>query len=109
MNNTIRIDLTEQLGEGQYVEIRNPKLLPWGVQRELTSALKDNSLESQTLFAEKLAVRLIKSGYVLNEDGQPISFPLTDESVQFVPGVVVEAVASEFAKIRSKGADLPNV
>ncbi|UJF36629.1 hypothetical protein [Paenibacillus hexagrammi] len=103
----MRVDITV-LGEGQFVEIRNPKLLPWGIQRDLTNSLKDNSTESQMAFAEKLAVVLIRSGHVLDENGTPVQFPLTHETVSYVPSPVVEAVAVAFAEARKGSADLPN-
>lgn len=102
----IRIDLTN-LGENQYVEIRDPKFLSWGKQRELTQSLKDDSTESRMAFAEKLAVVLIRSGFVLDEDGNTIQFPLTDETVGNIPSLVVEAVGSTFADIR-KSSSVPN-
>lgn len=103
----IRIEI-EALGAGQYVEIRDPKFLPWGVQRDLASSLKGDSMDSQMEFAEKLAVKLIKGGNVLNEDGATVVFPLTSETVIDVPAVVIEAVGAKFAELRKKGADLPN-
>lgn len=103
----IRVEL-EQLGQGQFVEIRDPKFLPWGVQRNLAISLKDESIQSQMEFAEKLSVLLIRNGYVLDEDDKPVQFPLTDSSVQNVPAVVIEAVAAKFGEVRKKGNDLPN-
>jgi hypothetical protein len=107
MAQLIKIDLSEQLGEGQYVEIRNPKVLPWGEQRKLQAALKDNSVESQIEFAEQLAVSLAKNGNVFDENGNPVTFPLTSESLANVPAPVIEAIAVKFAEIRGQGANVP--
>lgn len=102
----IKIDLADTLGEGQYVEIRNPKLLPWGEQRKLQSSLKDESIDSQVAFAEQLTVSLVKNGNVFDEENNPIQFPLNNDSVAKLPAVVVEAVAQKFAEVRGKGADV---
>lgn len=103
----IKIDLSAQLGDGQYVEIRDPKMLPWGEQKKLQSAIKDDSVDSQIAFAEQLAVSLTKNGNVFDENGNPVAFPLTSESAANVPAIVIEAIAAKFAEIRSKGADVP--
>lgn len=103
----IRIELTEQLGEGQYVEIRNPKTLPWGEQKKLQLSLKDQSMESQVAFAEQLAISLAKNGNVADENGNPIQFPLTGESLNDVPGAVLDAIALKFADIKKQGANVP--
>lgn len=104
---TIKIDLENELGVGQYVEIRDPKFLPWGVQKQLQTSLKDNSVEAQVDFAEKLAVALVKNGNVFDEDGNAIQFPLNTDSITKLPAVVVEAVALKFGEIRGKGPDVP--
>ena len=96
----VHIDLTEQLGDGQFVDIRDPRLLPWGVQKKLQSSLKDQSMDSQIAFAESLTVELVKQANVSDEDGNPIQAPFTAESVANVPAAVIEAVALKFAEMR---------
>jgi hypothetical protein len=97
----MKIELLE-LGEGQFVEIKNPKVLSWGQQKKITSAMKDDSMESQLDVAETLAITLVKGGYVLDENNQPIAFPLTAESMDLLPALVVEKVASAFAEARTE-------
>jgi hypothetical protein len=97
----MKIELTE-LGEGQFVEIKSPKTLSWGTQKKITSAMKDDSLASQLDVAEVLTITLVKGGYVLDENNQPITFPLTAESVELLPAVVIEKVAGAFADARSE-------
>jgi hypothetical protein len=99
----IRIDLTEQLGAGQYVEIRDPRLLPWGTQKRLQQILKDESIESQLTLAENIAVELIRGGHVLDENHVPIAFPLNGNDMERVPAVVIETVVQKFAEIRKSG------
>jgi hypothetical protein len=71
----MKIELTE-LGEGQFVEIKNPKVLSWGQQKKITTAMKDDSLASQLDVAEVLTITLVKGGYVLDENDQPITHSL---------------------------------
>lgn len=97
----MKIELTE-LGEGQFVEIKSPKTLSWGTQKKITSAMKDDSIASQLDVAEVLTITLVKGGYVLDENNQPIPFPLTVESVELLPAVVIEKVAEAFASARSE-------
>lgn len=97
----MRIELTE-LGEGQFVEIKNPKVLSWGQQKKITSAMKDESMESQLGVAEILVITLVKNGYVLDEENKPVTFPLTAENVDLLPALVIEKVAAAFASTRSE-------
>jgi hypothetical protein len=97
----MKIELTE-LGEGQFVEIKNPKVLSWGQQKKITGAMKDESMESQLEVAEVLTTTLVKGGYVLDENNQPIAFPLTAESIDLLPAMVIEKVAAAFADARSE-------
>jgi hypothetical protein len=97
----MKIELTE-LGEGQFVEIKNPKVLSWGQQKKITSAMKDDSMESQLDVAETLALTLVKGGYVLDENNAPIPFPLTAEGIDLLPAIVIEKVAGAFADARSE-------
>lgn len=85
----IKIDLPE-LSDDQYVEMKAPKFLPWGVQKEITSLVTKESTESQLDVAEKLTVALIKSGNVLNEDGVPFVFPLNETTVKEIPAIIIE-------------------
>lgn len=91
-----------ELGEGQFIEIKNPKVLSWGQQKKITSAMKDDSLASQLDVAEILTMTLVKGGYVLDENNQPIAFPLTAESIELLPAIVIEKVAGAFADARSE-------
>lgn len=97
----MRIELNE-IGQGQHVEIKSPKTLSWGTQKKITSAMKDDSLASQLDVAEVLAITLIKGGYVLDENNAPVPFPLTAESVELLPALVIEKVAEAFADARSE-------
>lgn len=101
----MRIDLSERLGEGQFVEIRDPNKLTWGQQKSIASALSDDSLSGQLETAERIAIALIKGGYVLDADDKPVTFPLTEQNVGDVPGAVIEEVASAFAE--AKKANTP--
>jgi hypothetical protein len=97
----MRIELAE-LGEGQFVEIKNPKVLSWGQQKKITGAMKDDSIASQLDLAETLTLTLVKGGYVLDEDNAPIAFPLTAEGIESLPAVVIEKVAGAFADARTE-------
>jgi hypothetical protein len=97
----MKIELTE-LGEGQFVEIKNPKVLSWGQQKKITSAMKDESMASQLDVAEVLTLSLVKGGYVLDENNQPVAFPLTTESIEVLPALVIEKVAGAFAEARAE-------
>jgi hypothetical protein len=97
----IRIDFPE-LGEGQFVEIKDPKFLPWGLQKEITGIIMDKKEASAQLdIAEKVTVALVKSGNILNEDGVPFTFPLTASMIPNVPAIVIEKVSQKFAELKS--------
>lgn len=95
----MRIDFPE-LGDGQFVEIRDPKKLKWKEQKRISQALKDDSIDSQLDAAEKIALAVIKGGYLLDEDNRPISFPLNEQNILELPGVVIETVVSKFAELK---------
>jgi hypothetical protein len=102
----MRIELS-MLGEGQYVEMKDPHRLKWAEQKSMAAALKDgdtadvgNGLE----FAEKIALWMVKGGYLLDDDNKPIVFPLTAETVGEVPAIVIEEVAKSFAEARKEAA-----
>lgn len=97
----MRIDFP-QLGNGQFVEILDPKKMSWRAQKELTAAMKDESIAAQLEVAELIAVALIKKGYVLDAHDEPVTFPLTEESLVRVPAIVIEEVAKKFAEVRSE-------
>lgn len=104
----IRVDLTQELGEGQYIEIRDAKQLPWGEQKKLVAAMKDqNDVNSRIDFAETLVISLIRNGNIFDENGNPISLPITKDTIDLVPAEVFEVVSAEFTKARTKGADVP--
>lgn len=93
-----------ELGEGQFVEIKNPKVLSWGQQKKITQAMKDETIASQLDTAEVLTMSLVKGGYVLDENNQPIVFPLTADSIELLPAIVIEKVAEAFAQARNEAA-----
>lgn len=101
----VRIDLP-QLGEGQYVEIRDPKYLKWKEEKEITKLFKENDMEAQLTATEKLALLLINGGYILDENNKPFQFPLDENSIQDLPGIVIETVVEKFAEL--KGASQKN-
>lgn len=96
----MRIDLHE-LGEGMYVILKDPKRLSWKEQKEIIAAMGDgNDPAKQMEGAEVLAIALIKSGFVLDEDNHQVVFPLTKETVGRVPAVVIEKVLDAYAKVK---------
>jgi hypothetical protein len=101
-----KIELTE-IHEGAWIELKDVKRLSWKAQKEITSALVDESISSNLDVAERLSIALIKGGYLLDDENRPISFPLTPETIGNVPALVVEKVASKFAEL--KAASVPNV
>lgn len=103
----IRIDLP-QLGEGQYVEMRDPKFLDWGTQKKITSAMANPTVDAQIGVAEQVALNLIKSGHVLNEDDVPFDFPLNEETVLKVPAIAIEAVTNKYIELKSVKVDRKN-
>lgn len=98
----VRIDFPE-LGEGQYVEIREPKYLKWREEKEFSKLYKDGDMEAQLTATEKLALMLIKGGYILDEDNKPFQFPLDENTIQDLPGMVIEAVVQKFAELKNGG------
>lgn len=106
-----RIDLPE-LGADQYVQIKDPKFLSWGVQKSITALVSDDKelkeIGSQLGIAEKIAVALIKEGNVLNEDGVPFVFPLNNETVLEIPSCIIEKVALKFAELKGATDDRKN-
>jgi hypothetical protein len=104
----IRIDLSE-LGEGQFIEMKDPKFLSWGVQKEITATVMDKKEASAQLdIAEKITIALVKTGNVFNEDGMPINFPLTAESIKDVPAAIIEKVSTKFAEFKGQNPDRKN-
>lgn len=103
----IRIDLPE-LGDGQYVDIRDPKFMTWGVQKRIAAAYKSNDIEANLTVAELVTLGLIKGGYVLTEDGTPFVFPITEENIKDIPAIVIEKAAEKFAELKSGGTDRKN-
>jgi hypothetical protein len=91
----MRIDFP-QLGEGYFVEIKDPKKLKWKEKKEITKQYKEGDIPAQLDLSEYIAVVLIKSGYMLDEDKKPITFPLTADTVGDVPADVVEEVVKAF-------------
>lgn len=97
----MRIELPE-LGEGQWIEMRDPKRLSWGKQKEIASTVKQDVISTQLDATELLAIALVKSGYVLDEDDKPIDFPLTKETISFVPSIVIEKISAEYANSKTE-------
>lgn len=97
----MKIELHE-LGNGFHVDIKDPKRMSWKEQKQITASFKDESVSSQLDVAEQIAISLIKGGYLLDENDRPISFPLTAETVNDVPAVVIEKVASKFAELKAE-------
>lgn len=97
----MKIELSE-LGEGQWVEIRDPKRISWGKQKQIAATVKENEISTQLDATELLAIALVKAGYVLDEDDKPIAFPLTQEKIIDVPSVVIEKVAAAYAESKAE-------
>lgn len=95
-----------QLGEGQYIEMRDPKHLKWKEQKEISRLFKEDDTDSQLTATEKLALMLIKGGYILDEENRPVHFPLNEHTVQELPAMVIEEVVQKFAEL--KGGDRKN-
>jgi hypothetical protein len=64
--------------------------------------MKDDSMASQLDVAEVLTLSLVKGGYVLDENNQPIVFPLAADSIEQLPAIVIEKVAGAFAEARNE-------
>ena len=96
----MRIEFADELGAGQYIEMRDPKKLSWGAQKDIVSALGAESSSSQMDVAEKLFLALAKDGYVLDTDDAPVKFPVSAEDVALVPSLVIEKIANEYVKYR---------
>ncbi|GEM_PF-6522994 len=104
----IRVDI-EALGDGQFVEIKEPKFLSWGLQKQITTiVLSDVSSSSQLDVAEMVAIAIIKSGNIEDEDGALLVFPLTEETVKTCPSVVIEAVTLKFSELKSAAVSRKN-
>jgi hypothetical protein len=96
----IRIDFPE-LGEGQYVEMRNPRVLSYGSQRKLASLGDFEELQTRMAIAGALATVLIVGGNVLDMDGNAVVFPVTETTVDDLPGEVVAAVLTKYSELKS--------
>lgn len=104
----IRVDI-DVLGENQYVEIKDPKFLSWGLQKQITTiVIADTTTASQLDVAEMVAVAIIKSGHILDEDGNLLTFPLTEETVKNCPSAVIEAVTLKFSELKNVMIDRKN-
>lgn len=97
----MRIELPE-LGEGQWIEMRDPKRMSWGKQKQIAATVKENEISTQLDATELLAIALVKDGYILDEDDKPISFPLTKDTIANVPSIVIEKVSAEYAKAKTE-------
>jgi hypothetical protein len=93
----MRIEFPE-LGHNQWIEIRDPKWMTWGEKKKFLEQGKDETIESQLNMADHIVLALVKNGHITNEHGQPIPFPLTKESLDQLPAIVVERISEEFAK-----------
>ena len=104
----IRVDI-EALGEGQFVEIIEPKYLPWGIQKQVTTIVIEKTTNSAQLdVAELVAIEIIKSGNIVKADGQLVTFPLTADTVKDCPSAVIEAVTMKFTELKSVKPDRKN-
>lgn len=104
----MRIDFPE-LGDGQYVVLRDPKRsLPWGVQRKIgllpkakdDKGKEDVSEEGKFMLAEILTMALVKEAVLLDPDGKPIPLPLTEKTIGDVASEVIAAVLGAFGDSR---------
>jgi len=99
----IRVNI-EALGADQFVEISDPKFLSWGLQKQITTiVLADVNTAAQLDVAEMVAIAIIKSGNIADEEGALLVFPLTEETVKTCPSVVIEAVTSKFSELKTAG------
>ena len=97
------------MGEGQYVEMRDPKFLSWGVQKSITALVMDDAKTSAQLdVAERIAIAMIKTGFVLGEDDVQVVFPLTVETIKDCPAAVIEAVTLKFSEMKKVETDRKN-
>ncbi|MED1202565.1 hypothetical protein [Heyndrickxia acidicola] len=96
----MRIDFNG-LGEGQYVELKSFNRLKWAEQKAISEEIKEGDVSSQLAVAEKIAIYLIKGGYLLDDDNKQIVFPLTEETVGEVPAEVIEAVVRDFSESKA--------
>jgi hypothetical protein len=97
----MRIELSE-LGDGFWIEVKDPKRLPWGKQKQIASVVKENDVATGLDATELLTIALVKSGYVLDENDKPIDFPLTTENIVDVPSLVVEKVSEIYAESKKE-------
>lgn len=91
-----------ELHEGAHVEIKHPKLLSWKEQKSITTAYKEDDVSAQLDVAERLAIALIKKGYILDGDDKPVQFPLNADNVGDVPAIIIEAVTKKFAELKAE-------
>lgn len=91
----MRIEFPE-LGPNQWVEIRDPKRMTWGEKKKIMEFGKDDSIHSSLEVADQIVLALVKNGYITDENGNPIPFPLTKENLDQLPAVVAERVVQAF-------------
>lgn len=97
----MKIELPE-LGEGQWVEIRDPKRMSWGKQKQIAATVKEKEIATQLDATELLAIALVKAGYFLDEDDKPVQIPLSLDNILNVPAVVIEKVAAAYAESKTE-------
>lgn len=98
----MRIEFTAELGDGQFIEIKDPKRMSWGKQKAIAKAFKDESMDSNLDVAERVLIALAKAGHILDEDNVPVNFPITEENIDKVPAVVIEKVAQKFGELKAE-------
>jgi hypothetical protein len=92
----MRIELDE-LGEGQWIEVKDPKRLPWGKQKQIATIVKEGDVATGLDATEILVMSLVKKGYVLDDDDKPIDFPLDVENISRVPSFIIEKISEIFS------------
>lgn len=103
---TIRVDFENEQG-AQYVEMRTFKSIPWALSKKLAVVGDiEKSDDAKMRAAEAVAIALVVSGEALSAwTGDPLVFPLTNETVGDAPAELLGAVLAKFSELRGSATD----
>lgn len=109
--NARRVEFSNELGD-QWFEMRVFRSVPWGLSKKLQAAAGaqdengEMTDEAKIGMAEVIAAALVTNGHVLNAwTGEPMTFPLSSESVQEAPVELLTEVLRVFSEMKRGDTD----
>jgi hypothetical protein len=101
----MRIEFPE-INPELWIELRDMKTLSWKERKTIQAvALKESELSGINMI-EKYIISLATSGNILNSNNQPISFPLSQDGLEQIPGFIIEKlgfIVGEITKQEQEG------